>query len=445
MERLQRRAFLRRTLGLLGVSALMAACRGQEATPTPTRAPAASPTAVPAATPTRAAATPTAAAAVSPTAAATVSGEPMRIGVLLTLSGPASPNGEANLRGIQLAFEEAGNAIGGRPFELIVEDSGGNPEQALTKIRQLVEQQGIHLLLGITLSNEAAALRDYIHQNEVPTIVTNAALQALTRDPNMRSPYIFRVSYANGQYDAPVADYAYNTLGYRRMMGFAADYAAGKEELAAFKARFEKAGGTWVDEFYSPMGTQDFGPYLQRIQQQAGNVDAVFQFHGLSSDAIRLVVQYEEFGLKDQIPLIASGATTDDSILAEMGDAAVGLVSGTVYTASIDTPGNKEFVQKFQDKYDRRPGQVDYLGYLGGLVARAAIEAVSGNVEDKQAFVQAIKSVRVEAPAGLFTFYPESQGPVHTVYICRVAKASDGSYYNEILQTISNVDDMTFM
>ncbi|MDW8006884.1 MAG: ABC transporter substrate-binding protein, partial [Thermomicrobium sp.] len=106
---------------------------------------------------------------------------------------------------------------------------------------------------------------------------------------------------------------------------------------------------------------------------------------------------------------------------------------------------NKEFVQKFQDKYDRRPGQVDYLGYLGGLVARAAIEAVSGNVEDKQAFVQAIKSVRVEAPAGLFTFYPESQGPVHTVYICRVAKASDGSYYNEILQTISNVDDMTFM
>ncbi|MCS7256844.1 MAG: ABC transporter substrate-binding protein, partial [Thermomicrobium sp.] len=150
MERLQRRAFLRRTLGLLGVSALMAACGGQEATPTPTQAPAASPTTA-AETPAAGAATPTAAAAASPTAAATVSGEPMRIGVLLTLSGPASPNGEANLRGIQLAFEEAGNAIGGRPFELIVEDSGGNPEQALTKIRQLVEQQGIHLLLGITL------------------------------------------------------------------------------------------------------------------------------------------------------------------------------------------------------------------------------------------------------------------------------------------------------
>ncbi len=223
----------------------------------------------------------------------------MRIGVLLTLSGPASPNGEANLRGIQLAFKQAGNAIGGRPFELIIEDAAGQPDQALAKVRQLVEQRKIHLLLGITLSNEAAALRDYIHQNQLPTIVTNAALQALTRDPKMRSPFIFRVSYANGQYDSPVADYAYQKLGYKRMLGFAADYAAGKEELAAFKARFTKAGGTWVDEFYSPVGTQDFGPFLQRIQQQAGNIDAVFQFHGLSSDAIRLVVQYEELGLKD--------------------------------------------------------------------------------------------------------------------------------------------------
>lgn len=445
MDRMHRRAFLQRTLGLLGVSALVSACAGGGATPTPTAAPAATPTTA-APTPTAAAAaTPTAAAAASPTRAATPSGEAMRIGVLLTLSGPASPNGEANLRGIQLAFQEAGNAIAGRPFELIIEDSAGQPDQALAKARQLVEQRRVHLLLGITLSNEAAALRDYLHQNQVVTIVTNAALQALTRDPKMRSPYIFRVSYANGQYDSPVADYAYQELGYRRMLGFAADYAAGKEEIAAFKARFEKAGGQFVDEIYSPMGTQDFGPYLQRIQQQAGNIDAVFQFHGLSSDAIRLVVQYEEFGLKDQIPLIASGATTDDSILPEMGDAAVGLVSGTVYTASIDLPENKAFVDAFRQKYNRVPGQVDYIGYLGGLVARQAIEAVKGNVENKQDLLQAIKAAQVKGPAGTFRFHPESQGPVVNVYICRVAKRSDGTYYNEILKTIQNVDDLSFM
>jgi|FaiFalDrversion2_1042247.scaffolds.fasta_scaffold07671_2 branched-chain amino acid transport system substrate-binding protein len=126
-----------------------------------------------------------------------------------------------------------------------------------------------------------------------------------------------------------------------------------------------------------------------------------------------------------------------------MGDAAVGLVSGTVYTASIDMPENKEFVQKFQQKYNRRPGQVDYLRYLGGLVARAAIAAVKGNVEGTQAFLRAIESARVEAPARSFASYPESRGPGHRVDVCPVTKASDGGFDDELHQTISNV--VTFM
>jgi branched-chain amino acid transport system substrate-binding protein len=127
-----------------------------------------------------------------------------------------------------------------------------------------------------------------------------------------------------------------------------------------------------------------------------------------------------------------------------MGDAAVGLVSGTVYTASIDRPENKKFVETFRQKYNRVPGQVDYLGYLGGLVARAAIEEVKGNVEDKQALIQAIKGVRIQGPAGEFHIHPESQGPIHNIYICRVAKRGDGTFYNEILETIPNVDDLSF-
>lgn len=66
-----------------------------------------------------------------------------------------------------------------------------------------------------------------------------------------------------------------------------------------------------------------------------------------------------------------------------MGDAAAGLVSGTVYTASIDRPENTAFVKAFQQKYNRVPGQVDYIGYLGGLVARQAIEAVNGAVDEE--------------------------------------------------------------
>lgn len=442
---MRRREFLRLTAGVLGFSALVASCREAATTPTPSGGvtPAPTPTAgAPSPTAAQGAATPTVSATSTPAQRAT--GEPVRLGILLALSGPASPNGEGNLRGLQLALEQAGMQAAGRKIETVIEDSAGQPEQALTKARQLVERNRVHLIAGITLSNEAAALRDFLVQNEMPTIVTNAGLQALTRDPAMRSPYIFRVSFANGQYDAPVGTYAYEKLGYQRMVLTAADYAAGHEEVAAFRSLFEKAGGQVVEEIYSPFGTQDFGPYLQRIGQLAGDADAVFAFHGTSSDAIRFLVQYDEFGLKDQIPLIPSGANVDQSILPEIGDAALDLVSGTLYTPFVESPENQAFVEAFQAKYNGLPGLVDYCGYLGGLVILQALESIDGQAEDKQALLQALRQVQITGPAGEFRFHPESQGPVATVLICRVERLADERLANVVIDRIPNFDDLSF-
>nr|PZN63955.1 MAG: ABC transporter substrate-binding protein [Sphaerobacter thermophilus] len=449
MERLiRRRDFLRLTGGALGLSALLTACGGEDSTPTP--ADSGSPSPPPAAsggTSDGSAASPitspTTAGAATP--ASSASGEPIRIGVLLTLSGPQGVNGEGNLRGLTLALDQAGMQFGGRPVELIIEDSAGQPEQAITKTRQLIERDRVHLIAGITLSNEAAAVRDILVQAEMPTIVTNAGLQALTRDPAMRSPYLFRVSFANGQYDAPAADYAYETLGYRRMVLHAADYAAGHEEMAAFRSRFEQAGGEIVDEVVAPIGTQDFGPYLQRIEQAAADADAVFAFHGTSTDAIRFLVQYQEFGLKDSIPLIPSGADVDQSILPEIGDAALGLVSGTLYTAYNDTPESQEFVEAFTARHEGiLPGLVDYAGYIGGRVIAEALTAIDGEVENKEALLEALKAVEFTGPAGNFRFHPESQGPVTTILLCRVEQLDDGTYANIVVDRIPDFDDLSF-
>uniref|UniRef100_A0A831T8E5 ABC transporter substrate-binding protein n=2 Tax=Thermorudis TaxID=1649508 RepID=A0A831T8E5_9BACT len=445
-RRLSRRAMLRVFGGGLATSVLLSACRGEQ---TPTTAPAATPTSAPAATPT-AAATPTGAAgATTPTTAPaaatpTVSAEPIRLGILLDLSGPAAPNGEGNLRGLQLALEQAGMTVAGRTIQTFIEDSASQPEQALTKARQLVERDRVHLLAGITLSNQAAALKDYLVQNELPTIVTNAGLQALTRDPAMRSPYIFRVAITNGQQDAPMASYAYNTLGYQRVAVTAADYAAGHEHVAAFRSAFEKAGGQIVDEVYAPFGTQDFGPYLQRLGQLVGQVDAIYAFHGTSTDAIRFIVQYQEFGLKDQIPLVPSGENLDQSLLSEMGDAALDLMGGLAYTAFFESPENQAFVEAFQAKHNSLPGKVAYSGYLGGLVILEALESIDGQVEDKQGLLQALKQVQITGPAGEFRFHPESQGAVVTIFICRVEQVEGGQLGNVVVEQVPNVDDLSF-
>lgn len=439
-RRLTRRAVLRAFGAGLAASALLSACAREAATPT--AAPAATPTAPPAPTPTpAAAATPTAAA--SPTAATTpiAGGEPVRIGVIGTMSGVYASLGENMVRGMQLYLDEIGGQAGGRTIELLVEDSAGSPDQALAKARQLVERDRVHLIAGVTLSNEAAAVRDYLVGQEVPWIIGNAGLPGLTRDPNMRSPYIFRVSFANGQYEAPFGPYAYEKLGYRRVVLTALDYSAGHDKANAFRNRFVQAGGEIVGEVYAPMNTQDYGPYLQRIQQM--DADAVWAFYS-GGDAVRFVLQYRDFGLKDQFPLTGAGDTVDENILSQQGEAALGVVTSLHYSPLYDSPENRAFVEAFRSKYNAQANQFAYQGYLAARVIAEALSATDGDVEDKEAFLEALRAVHFIGPTGEFRFHPESQGPIITVLVRRVEQLPDGSYGNVVIDTIGNVDDLSY-
>lgn len=433
-HRLSRRSMLL-GLGTTVIGGLLAACGGGESEET---TPAAA-----AETPTTAAATPTAAA--SPSAStpstSTSSGEPVRVGVIGTISGVYSTLGQNMVDGMQLYLSEIEYQAGGRPIELIIEDSAGSPDQALAKARQLVERDQVHIIAGVTLSNEAAAVRDYIVEAQVPWIIGNAGLPGLTRDPNMRSPYIFRVSFANGQYEAPFGDYAYNTLGYQRVIVTALDYSAGHDKAGAFMQRFRDAGGEIVGEVYAPMDTQDYGPYLQRIQQM--DADAVWAFYS-GGDAVRFVLQYAEFGLKDQFPLIGAGDTVDENILNQQGDAALDVVSTLHYSPLYDSPENQAFVEAFESTYDAQANQFAYQGYLAARVIAEALTATDGNAEDTQAFLEALKGVSFTGPTGEFRFHPESQGAVITVLVRRVEQLPDGSYGNVVIDAIGNVDDLSF-
>ncbi len=436
-HRLTRRSLLV-GLGSTVLGGLLAACGGQSASTTPTGQAGTTATAAP--SPTLAASPPVAASPTAGTPQAT-SGEPVRVGVIGTLSGVYSSLGKNMVDGMQLYLDEIQSQAGGRKITLLVEDSAGSPDQALAKARQLIERDRVHLIAGVTLSNEAAAVRDYIVQQKVPWIIGNAGLPGLTRDPKQRSPYIFRVSFANGQYEAPFGDYAYQKLGYRSVILTALDYSAGHDKAGAFKARFEKAGGKIAGEVYAPMNTQDYGPYLQRTQQM--QADAVWAFYS-GADAVRFVLQYKDFGLKDQFPLIGAGDTVDENILSQEGDAALDVVSTLHYSPLYDSPENKAFVQAFRAKYNAPANQFAYQGYLAARVIAEALKATSGAVEDTQGFLAALKQVHFVGPTGEFRFHPESQGPVITVLVRKVQKLPDGSLGNVVIDKIGNVDDLSF-
>lgn len=420
-------------------SALLAACGGSGATPTPAPAPTPTPAA---ASPTPApAATPTLQAAASPTVAGPVT--PFKIGVVVAQTGNLASSGRRHIEGMQLALDELNNTAAGRQLELIPADSAGNPEQSLTHVRRLVESEKVDVITGFTITPELTAVRDYLHEQKQVTIVSIAGWPPLTRDPNVRSPYIFRSSFCQGQYEFIQAKWAYEKGGYRNIALMAPDYQTGRTVAEIFKNYFQKSGGQVAAEVYPPLDTQDFGPYLQRILQNAANADAVWAWF-IGADAIRFMTQYQEFGLKDQFPLLGGAEIGDDPYLPEVGEAALGIVSAINYAARYERPQNREFVQKFQQKFNRLPGHLEYWGYITIMILAHALEAVNGDTSNKEAFVQAIKNVRFQGPMNEVHFHPEAQGVITTVLVRRVEKLPDGTLGNVVLDEYPNIDDLSF-
>src|SRR5919204_5907341 len=83
---------------------------------------------------------------------------PIKIGMFVPLTGPLAANGKEMVNGLTLFLDEQGKRLAGREVQLLVEDSEGKPATALTKVRALVESQGVHMLVGPLSTAEAYAV-----------------------------------------------------------------------------------------------------------------------------------------------------------------------------------------------------------------------------------------------------------------------------------------------
>ena len=102
--------------------------------------------------------------------AQTAAAAPIRIGFLADITGTVAQSGRDMLDGFQLYLAERGSVMAGRQVQLIIEDAGGVPANALTKARKMVEQDQVHMLTAPLLASEGYAVRDYIVDRNVPTL-----------------------------------------------------------------------------------------------------------------------------------------------------------------------------------------------------------------------------------------------------------------------------------
>jgi branched-chain amino acid transport system substrate-binding protein len=355
--------------------------------------------------------------------------EPIRIGIPLALTGPLATNGEDNRKGILLYLEEIGNQVAGRKIEVIVEDTEGKPDVAMTKLRKLVERDRVHVLMGLVNSAAAYAVRDYVHAQGVPLIITTAGAKDLTLA--RKSPAIFRVANDNTQENLPLGHYTYTKLGYKTAMVMAADFAAGREMADAFMKSYTAAGGQVLQQVYAPLGTPDYAPFIGRLRPEQADVLYAW-FAG--ADPARFVKQLKEYGFNK--PIVSQGAFAPIYSLQAIGETGLTIITARQYTDTLETPENRRFVAAFLQKYKVKPDAWAEQGYVGAKAVAEAAKAVGGKIEDRSAFLAALRKARFEGPAGT-VWFDENQQRVFDLLIRKVEKVGN-EYVNRVIDRIPN-------
>jgi branched-chain amino acid transport system substrate-binding protein len=356
--------------------------------------------------------------------------ESVRLGLMTVKTGPLASGGIDMERGLTQFLKERSNTLAGRKVDLVVGDSAGVPAQARTKLQELVERDKIHVMIGPLAAAEALAADDYIRQQQLPTLSVAAAEDLTQRNPN---PWFVRGTSTSSQCSQPLADYCAKTLKYKRMVTIADDIAYGHEMCAGFQRVFEDAGGKIVQKMFPPLTVPDYATYLAQLKT---NVDAIFLgFAG--SNGFRWYKQFNEYGMKGKINVVGGMTAFDEAVLRNMGDEALGIITACWYSAELDNPINTKFAAAFRSEWKYDPGFYAAATYVEGAVLQAALEAVKGKIEDKAAFMKALRDIKVETARGPVAF--DAYGNVvGNVYIRKVER-KEGRLVNSVVYTYPNV------
>jgi branched-chain amino acid transport system substrate-binding protein len=229
----------------------------------------------------------------------------------------------------------------------------------------------------------------------------------------------------------PLADYAAKELKYKSVITVTEDFAFGYEQMGGFQRVFEDAGGKVVKKLWPPIVTPDYTPYLAQLS----GVDAVVSgFAG--SNPLKFMKQYKDQGLT--LPIIAGSVAMDDALLKSYGDEALGAISCSGYTADLDTPSNKKFIEGMVADYGNIPGIYAAGLYMSGMVAAAALEKTGGETDDKEAFIAAMRGVSLtDSPRGPFHF--DHLGNVIGNAFIRRCERKNGKLVNTTIKTYKDV------
>ncbi|MGE0279086.1 MAG: ABC transporter substrate-binding protein [Rhizobiaceae bacterium] len=333
--------------------------------------------------------------------------EPVKIGMITTLSGGGAGLGVDARDGFMLAIKNSGN----KEIEVVTEDDAMKPELAVQIADKMIQSDKVDILTGIIWSNLAMAVvpnavgqgKFYLSVNAGPSPLAGAKC-----DQNY-----FNVAYQNDNFHEAMGEYA-TKQGMKKVFIMAPNYPAGTDSLNGFKRYYK---GDLAGEVYTKLGQTDYAAEIAQIR--SSGADSVFFFLP-GGMGIAFVKQYAQSGVG--IPLMGPGFSFSQDVLGAIGDAALGAKNSASWSKDLDNPANKTFVETFQKEYNRLPSIYAAQAYdTANLIVAAAGKA---SVKDADAFRAALKAADFQSVRGKFKFNT-NQHPIQDLYVREVIKEGD--------------------
>jgi branched-chain amino acid transport system substrate-binding protein len=352
--------------------------------------------------------------------------EPLRIGLITTLSGPGAVIGADIRDGFALAVEQAGGKLGGLDTQVIEADDQQKPDVAVSLAARMTEKERVPFVTGIIWSNLALAMMPTLAGGNVFLISPNAGTSALAGA--QCSPYFFNVSWPVDSI-GEAAGAAAQAQGVKRVYALAPNYPSGKDVVTGFKRAFK---GEMAGEVYTPFGQLDYAAEIAQVK--AAKPDGVFIFYP-GGMGINFLKQYDQAGLLGQIPLTGPGFSFDQDILPAIGDAALGIKAPLQWSPDLDNAANRAFVASFRAKFGRIPSYYAAQSYDSARLIGGAVAAVGGDLADKDKLRTALRAAPFESVRGAFRFN-SNHYPIQNYYQREVVREESGMLTNRIIGTI---------
>lgn len=358
----------------------------------------------------------------------------VKVGVIMSSSGPFARWGEQFRQAIEVYQKQHGKSVAGHTIEVVYRDDGGpNPVRAKQLAEELLLREKVQFLAGFVFTPNALAVADLVTEAKMPTVIFNAATGMITT----KSPYFVRTSHTIPQAARPIGEWAAKN-GIKRVVTAVSDYAPGHDAEEYFSKAFKAGGGQVIDSMRIPLATTDFSPFFERILQQ--KPDAVFVFGPGGPPTVGLIntwaMRLKPAGIK-----FLGTAETQQIDLPKIGPAALGVVTSFHYTETVDNPLNKALWADLQKMFgkDTVPDLASVGAYDGMHLIYEAVKKYGAKVTGDQA-IGLWRGMKFDSPRGPIMIDPKTRDIVENIYMRRVEER-DGKLVNVNFATIPMVKD----